>query len=60
MLCVSEGSSPTHDRHVHVEKPAAEWAQELMTYSWGRRAFYVRDPDGNVFNFHTVMQESRG
>jgi catechol 2,3-dioxygenase-like lactoylglutathione lyase family enzyme len=37
-----------------------EWVQELMTQPWGHRAFYVRDPDGNVLNFHTVMEEGRG
>ena len=30
-----------------------EWVQELTTQPWGHRAFYVRDPDGNVLNFHT-------
>src|SRR5215470_2798222 len=29
-----------------------EWVQELTTQPWGHRAFYVRDPDGNVLNFH--------
>src|SRR5919198_4104664 len=32
-----------------------EWVQELTTQPWGHRAFYVRDPDGNVLNFHTVV-----
>jgi uncharacterized glyoxalase superfamily protein PhnB len=34
-----------------------DWVQELTTQPWGHRAFYVRDPDGNVLNFHTVMGE---
>ena len=34
-----------------------EWVQELTTQPWGHRAFYVRDPDGNVLNFHTVLEE---
>lgn len=33
-----------------------EWVQELTTQPWGHRAFYVRDPDGNVLNFHTPVQ----
>jgi catechol 2,3-dioxygenase-like lactoylglutathione lyase family enzyme len=37
-----------------------EWVQELTTQPWGHRAFYVRDPDGNVLNFHTVIGQSRG
>jgi catechol 2,3-dioxygenase-like lactoylglutathione lyase family enzyme len=37
-----------------------EWVQELTTQPWGHRAFYVRDPDGHVLNFHTVMEESSG
>ncbi len=36
-----------------------EWVQELTTYPWGLRAFYVRDPDGNVLNFHTAVEEQR-
>ena len=34
-----------------------EWVQELTTQPWGHRAFYVRDPDGNVLNVHTVVEE---
>jgi uncharacterized glyoxalase superfamily protein PhnB len=33
-----------------------EWVQELTTQPWGHRAFYVRDPDGNVLNFHTTVE----
>ena len=35
------------------------WVQELTTQPWGHRAFYVRDPDGNVLNFHTAVEEQR-
>jgi uncharacterized glyoxalase superfamily protein PhnB len=34
-----------------------ERVQELTTQPWGHRAFYVRDPDGNVLNFHMVVEE---
>ena len=34
-----------------------EWVQELTTQPWGHRAFYVRDPDGNVLNVHTAVEE---
>jgi uncharacterized glyoxalase superfamily protein PhnB len=34
-----------------------EWVQELTAQPWGHRAFYVRDPDGNVLNFHTAVGE---
>ena len=34
-----------------------EWVHELTTQPWGHRAFYVRDPDGNVLNFHMVVEE---
>jgi catechol 2,3-dioxygenase-like lactoylglutathione lyase family enzyme len=34
-----------------------EWVQELTTQPWGHRAFYVRDPDGNVLNLHTTVEE---
>jgi uncharacterized glyoxalase superfamily protein PhnB len=37
-----------------------EWVQELTTQPWGHRAFYVRDPDGNVLNVHTVVEEKSG
>ena len=32
-----------------------EWVQELTTQPWGHRAFYVRDPDRNVLNFHAAV-----
>jgi catechol 2,3-dioxygenase-like lactoylglutathione lyase family enzyme len=34
-----------------------EWVQELTTQPWGHRAFYIRDPDGNVLNVHMVVEE---
>jgi catechol 2,3-dioxygenase-like lactoylglutathione lyase family enzyme len=37
-----------------------EWVQELTTQPWGHRAFYVRDPDGNILNVHTVVEEQSG
>jgi uncharacterized glyoxalase superfamily protein PhnB len=36
-----------------------KWVQELTTQPWGHRAFSVRDPDGNVLNVHTAMEEQR-
>jgi catechol 2,3-dioxygenase-like lactoylglutathione lyase family enzyme len=35
-----------------------EWVQEVTTQPWGHRAFYIRDPDGNVINFHMAVGES--
>ena len=37
-----------------------EWVQALTTQPWGHRAFYVRDPDGNILNFHTAVEEQSG
>src|SRR5262245_30926229 len=37
-----------------------EWVQELTTQPWGHRAFYVRDPDGNVLNVYTAVEEGGG
>jgi uncharacterized glyoxalase superfamily protein PhnB len=37
-----------------------EWVQELTTQPWGHRAFYVRDPDGNVLNVYTTVEERSG
>ena len=34
-----------------------EWVQELATQPWGHRTFYVRDPEGNILNFHMVVRE---
>ena len=31
-----------------------DWLQELTTYPWDHRAFYIYDPDGNVINFHSA------
>jgi uncharacterized glyoxalase superfamily protein PhnB len=36
---------------------AVAWIQELTTQPWGHRAFYVQDPDGNVLNFHTAVED---
>ena len=37
-----------------------EWVQEVTTQPWGHRAFYVRDPDGNVLNVYTVVEDQSG
>jgi len=37
-----------------------EWVQALTTQPWGHRAFYVRDPDRNILNFHTAVEEQSG
>ena len=37
-----------------------EWVQALTTQPWGHRAFYVRDPDGNILNVHTAVDEQSG
>ena len=37
-----------------------EWVQELTTQPWGHRAFYIRDPDGNVLNFYMAVKEQSG
>ena len=34
-----------------------EWVQELTTQPWEHRAFYGRDPDGNVLNVPTAVAE---
>jgi len=43
--------------YARLKRLQVEWVQELTTQPWGHRAFYVRDPDGNVLNFHTVVEE---
>jgi catechol-2,3-dioxygenase len=30
-----------------------EWVQQLITFPWEMRAFYIRDPEGNVVNFYS-------
>jgi len=37
-----------------------EWVQALTSQPWGHRAFYVRDPDGNILNLHTAVEEQSG
>jgi catechol 2,3-dioxygenase-like lactoylglutathione lyase family enzyme len=46
--------------YARLKNLPVEWVQELMTQPWGHRAFYVRDPDGNVLNVHTVVEERNG
>ena len=33
-----------------------ELVQEPRNQPWGQRTFYVRDPDGNILNFHTAVE----
>ncbi len=40
-----------------LKELAVEWVQELTTQPWGHRAFYIRDPDGNVVNFHSPVAD---
>jgi uncharacterized glyoxalase superfamily protein PhnB len=44
--------------YARLKNLPVEWVQELTTQPWGHRAFYVRDPDGNVLNIHMVVEES--
>jgi uncharacterized glyoxalase superfamily protein PhnB len=43
--------------YARLKRLPMEWVQELTTHPWGHRAFYVRDPDGNILNFHTTVEE---
>lgn len=33
---------------------SVEWVQELTTLPWNQRAFYIRDPEGNIVNFYST------
>jgi uncharacterized glyoxalase superfamily protein PhnB len=33
---------------------SVEWVQELTTFPWEMRAFYIRDPEGNIVNFYST------
>jgi uncharacterized glyoxalase superfamily protein PhnB len=46
--------------YARLKRLPITWVQELTTQPWGHRAFYVRDPDGNVLNVHTVVEEQGG
>ena len=35
-----------------------EWIREPTTQPWGQRAFYMRDPDGNIVNVHSSVEGS--
>lgn len=30
-----------------------EWVQKLTSFPWEMRAFYIRDPEGNIVNFYS-------
>jgi len=36
-----------------LQSLSVEWVQELTTLPWEMRAFYIRDPEGNVINFYS-------
>jgi uncharacterized glyoxalase superfamily protein PhnB len=46
--------------YARLKRLPMTWVQELTTQPWGHRAFYVRDPDGNILNVHTVVEEQSG
>jgi uncharacterized glyoxalase superfamily protein PhnB len=46
--------------YVRLKGLQMDWVQELTTQPWGHRAFYVRDPDGNVLNVHTTLEKPSG
>jgi catechol 2,3-dioxygenase-like lactoylglutathione lyase family enzyme len=46
--------------YARLKRLELQWVQELTTQPWGHRAFYVRDPDGNVLNFHTAVDKRSG
>ena len=53
-------SIPSDSFHgAHVECTTVAWGQELTTPPWGHRAFYIRDPDGNLLNLHMTVEEER-
>jgi uncharacterized glyoxalase superfamily protein PhnB len=54
MKCAVEDSEGEYAR---LKGMPSEWVQALTTQSWGHRACYVRDPDGNVLHVHTVVEE---
>ena len=45
------------EEYARLKDLQVEWVQELTTQPWGHRAFYVRDPDGNVLNVHATVEE---
>jgi uncharacterized glyoxalase superfamily protein PhnB len=46
--------------YARMKRLPMAWVQELTTQPWGHRAFYLRDPDGNILNVHTVLEEHGG
>jgi catechol 2,3-dioxygenase-like lactoylglutathione lyase family enzyme len=43
--------------YARLKRLPMAWVQELTTQPWGHRAFYVRDPDGNILTVHTVVED---
>jgi uncharacterized glyoxalase superfamily protein PhnB len=43
--------------YARLKRLPMQWVQGLTTQPWGHRTFYVRDPDGNVLNFHAAVEE---
>jgi uncharacterized glyoxalase superfamily protein PhnB len=37
-----------------LQNLSVEWVQELTTLPWEMRAFYIRDPEGNIVNFYST------
>jgi predicted enzyme related to lactoylglutathione lyase len=38
-----------------LQSLSVDWVQEPTTFPWEMRAFYIRDPEGNIVNFYSSM-----
>ena len=36
-----------------LQRLPVEWLQKLTSFPWEMRAFYIRDPEGNIVNFYS-------
>ena len=44
--------------YARFKRMKIEWIREPTTQPWGHRAFYIRDPDGNIVNVHSPVEGS--
>ncbi len=51
------GADDIEKEYERLMQMSIEWVVPPKTYPWGSVAFYFRDPDGNLVNFHTRISE---
>ena len=56
--CVGFNVSDVDAEYVRLRSLDVDVLSEPVTHPWGARSFQFRDPDGNILNFRTVINDT--